>query len=757
MPSQNHQVAKDLIELSTNLWWSWSPRARDIFSALDPKTWDATRENPVAVLQAVSQTIVPQDEGQLLDASAYMDAAKVGAALDAGGLTERAAEVVAEFEAYRAQPRKDCPSVAYFSLEFGLCAALPIYSGGLGVLAGDHTKAASDLGLDFTAVGLFYHQGYFQQTITEAGAQKTDFPTLNPAAAPMCVLRDEAGVPVTVDVPLGDDVVTAAVRHVKVGRVDLFLLDTHVEGASDDARELTARLYSGGNPVRIDQEILVGIGGVRLLRKIGRAPRRWHLNEGHCAFLALELVREHVVAGKTLGRAIELVRPISVFTTHTPVPAGHDRFGRTLVEGRLTWMADALGIETEDLMQMGRVGEGGITLSIAEPGEVDLLRAPPSDTLVEMPAITPADLAFDDDEDEDPDAPSTQVESEPLCMTVLALRLCEKANGVSMVHGEVSRQMWSPMWPDQAASDVPIGHVTNGIHIPTWMHGTAREHLEPHLPSDWLQRRDDPELWLDLAHGLDDTQIWAMRCALRANLLAFVQERAERRAARLGADTPLPRFTPDALTIGFARRFATYKRATMIFRDMERIVGLMTDADRPIQLVFAGKAHPMDSGGQALIAQLVSLAGDARLEGRVCILEDYDMVMGRALVSGVDVWLNNPRKPREASGTSGQKVAMHGGLNLSVLDGWWPEGYDGVNGFAIGDATSPVNPEAQDDRDARALYTALETQVIPLYFDRDENGVPRRWVRRIRHAMASLVGRFSTRRMVTDYADNFYR
>ena len=375
-----------------------------------------------------------------------------------------------------------------------------------------------------------------------------------------------------------------------------------------------------------------------------------------------------------------------------------------------------------------------------------------------MPAITPADLGIDEDEvHDDPDAPSTHVESEPLCMTVLALRLCEKANGVSMVHGEVSRQMWAGMWPDLAPSDVPIGHVTNGIHIPTWMHGTAREHLEPHLPADWLTRRADPELWLDLAHSLDDAQIWAMRNALRGNLLAFIQERAQRRADRLGAGAPVPKFTPDALTIGFARRFATYKRATLLFRDMERVIELITHTERPVQLVFAGKAHPMDTGGQALIAQLVELASDKRLEGRVCILEDYDMVMGRALVSGVDVWLNNPRKPREASGTSGQKVAMHGGLNLSVLDGWWPEGFDGVNGFAIGDATAPVDPVAQDDRDARALYDALEKQVIPLYFDRGEDGIPHRWVRRVRHAMASLVGRFSTMRMVSDYADNFYR
>ena len=760
MLSQELQAANGLIELSLNLWWSWSPRARDVYASLDPETWAATRENPVAVLQAVSGVSVPDDDGQLLDASAYMAAPAVAAALAHKGLVERTLAVVAEFSAYLEQPRKTCPSVGYFSLEFGLCAALPIYSGGLGVLAGDHTKAASDLGLDFTAVGLFYHEGYFRQSIAADGTQETEFPVLNPAAAPLCVLRDDNGDPITVEVPLGSAVVTAAVRHAKVGRVDLFLLDTHVAGATADARELTSRLYSGGDPVRIDQEILIGVGGVRLLRKLGRAPERWHLNEGHCAFLALELVREHVAAGRTLARAIELVRPICVFTTHTPVPAGHDRFGGTLVSGRLEWMADALGVDIDGLVDMGRVGKGGMTLSIAEPGEVDLLRAPPGDTLVEMPAITAADLGVDidaEDDDDDPDAPSTAVESEPLCMTVLALRLCEKANGVSMIHGEVSRQMWSELWPDRAASDVPIGHVTNGIHLPTWMHGTAREHLEPNLPADWLLRQDDPELWLDLAHSLDDEQIWAMRTALRANLLAFVAERSAARAARLGVETPAPNFTADALTIGFARRFATYKRATLLFRDLERIAALLTDEARPVQLVFAGKAHPMDPGGQALIAQLVELAADESLGGRVCILEDYDMVMGRALVSGVDVWLNNPRKPREASGTSGQKVAMHGGLNLSVLDGWWPEGFDGVNGFAIGDATAPVSPEAQDDRDATALYGALENEVIPLFFDRDASGIPRRWVRRVRHAMASLVGRFSTQRMVRDYADNFYR
>lgn len=755
MTTQQQRAAAGLMELSTNLWWSWTPEARSVFGALDPAVWAATRENPAAVLQAVSGSEVPDDDGQMLEPTAFMDADKIASALEERGLVERAEAVLADFAAYADSPRKACPDVAYFSLEFGLCAALPIYSGGLGVLAGDHTKAASDLGLPFTGVGLFYHEGYFRQTISEAGIQAAEFPVLNPATAPLSVLRDDKGAPVTIDVPLGDEVVTAAVRHVRVGRVSLYLLDTHVPGASADARELTSRLYSGGDPVRIDQEILIGVGGVRLLRKLGMAPQRWHMNEGHCAFLAVELVRERVAAGSTLADAIADVRKACVFTTHTPVPAGHDRFGATMVAGKLTWMAEAIGIELDDLMELGRVGEGGITLSIAEPGEIDLLRAPPSDTLVEIPAITPDDLEVD--EEDDPDAPSTHVESEPLCMTVLALRLAEKANGVSMVHGEVSRQMWSNLWPDLAPSDVPIGHVTNGIHIPTWMHGTAREHMEAHLPDDWLQRRESPELWLDLAHSMSDEEIWAMRNALRANLLAFVKDRAEARAARLGVDVPLPDFHPDALTIGFARRFATYKRATLIFRDIDRIAGLLGDTDKPVQIVFAGKAHPMDTGGQALIEALVGMMGDKRLGGRVCILEDYDMVMGRALVSGVDVWLNNPRKPREASGTSGQKVAMHGGLNLSVLDGWWPEGFDGVNGFAIGDATAPVAPAEQDARDAEALYGALENQVIPLFFDRGDDGVPRRWVRRIRHAMASLVGRFSTRRMVSDYVDNFYR
>jgi alpha-glucan phosphorylase-like protein len=343
-------------------------------------------------------------------------------------------------------------------------------------------------------------------------------------------------------------------------------------------------------------------------------------------------------------------------------------------------------------------------------------------------------------------------------MTVLALRLCGRVNGVSMVHGEVSRQMWAGMWPELAASDVPIGHVTNGIHIPTWLHGTAREHLENHLPENWLHRRADPELWLDAVERMDDEALWAMRTELKANLLDFVEVRAARRGARLGKDAgPLPKFTADALTIGFARRFATYKRAPLLFQDAERIAKILTDADRPVQVVFAGKAHPRDPGGQALIAQLVEIASDPSVAGRVVVLEDYDMIMGRALVSGVDLWLNNPRKPREASGTSGQKVAMHAGLNLSVLDGWWPEGFDGVNGFAIGDATAPVAPVLQDERDALALYRALEEDVIPLYFDRDSAGIPHRWLRRVRHAMGSLIARFSAQRMVVDYSELFYR
>jgi glucan phosphorylase len=761
--SEAVEAARGVVEVALNLWWSWEPTAQALFRALEPGVHEGSLHNPVAVLRAVSG--VGQGEWPphaLLDPADRLSVEAIAGALEAKGLVGQAQEVVARFRAYMDGGASAWAKgaggvtarVAYFSMEFALHASLPIYSGGLGVLAGDHLKAASDLGLSFSAVGLFYHEGYFFQRLEADGAQVAQYPEQDPANLALRLERDAHGQPVMVEVSVGVEAVRACVRRVDVGRIKLYLLDTCVPGNSERAVALTRRLYSGDDAMRIDQEILVGVGGVRALRALGVAPQVWHLNEGHCAFLTLELLRERVAGGESFEAARAQVARRCVFTTHTPVPAGHDRFWRGLVAEHLGWMADALGIGVEALMDLGRANPtaGALRLDLPEPGQEGSHEAHKGAAEAVQVMVEAARRATEGQ------APPSD---EPLCMTVLALRLSKRANGVSMLHGEVSRQMWSGMWPDRAASDVPIGHVTNGIHLPTWMSPIARAHLAPHLPSGWEARHDEPELWLDAVERMSDAQLWGMRQALKGELMRFVQARHEGRSARLeasGQPRPAPmQWRADALTLGFARRFATYKRATLIFDDLARARRLLGDPERPLQIVFAGKAHPRDVGGQEVIRELVQMSQAEGFAGKVIVLEDYDMIVGQGLVSGVDVWLNNPRRPREASGTSGQKVAVHAGLNLSLQDGWWPEGYDGVNGFAIGDATPPVEPHEQDARDSAALYDALEGQVLPLYYgDRGEDGVPRRWVRRIRAAMGSLVWRFTTQRMVKDYATQFY-
>ncbi len=781
------QIAQGFVDVARNLWWSWTPRAQRLFERLDPAAWGESHQSALATIKAL------HPDGTF-DTPEDADLAVIAAALSSKGLMEEAAAVVADFKAYIAA--EDCwfkrsgsvglggaaGPVAYFSAEFGLHASLPIYSGGLGVLAGDHVKAASDLGLPFVALGLIYRQGYFQQRIDEEGSQQATYPPLDMSTFPGRLVRDKAGSLVVVTMPVGRHALKARIWRVDVGRVPLYLLDTDLPENDARARTITDHLYGGGTDLRIVQEILLGIGGVRAIRALGLDPAVWHLNEGHCAFLSLELLRERVAAGESLEAARAAVIARSIFTTHTPVPAGHDRFDADLVERRLGWMGEALGLSLDGLMALGRVGEVAAQVSLDLPEPVQASEIPGEeadgeevdgeevdgdlaggDLAVEGNGAAPslearasrglkaAPVVVEDEDEGESD--------EPLCMTVVALRLTRSANGVSMVHGEVSRQMWAAMWGDRAASDVPIGHVTNGIHLQTWCSPIARDHLDPHLPADWMERQDDPELWLDLVDGLTDAQIWAMRRDLKRQLVDFIGDRWGRRASRLlsGGETQgAPAFDPEVLTIGFARRFATYKRADLLFRDLDRAAALLNDAERPVQIVFAGKAHPKDTGGQALIRRLVEISELPDFLGRVVVLEDYDMIMGRQLVSGVDLWLNNPRKPREASGTSGQKVAIHGGLNLSVLDGWWPEGFDGSNGFAIGDATAPVDPDRQDDRDADALYSALQEQVLPLYYDRDADGRPRRWIRRVRLAMKTLVGRFTTYRMVKDYTRYFY-
>ena len=587
-------------------------------------------------------------------------------------------------------------TIAYFSAEFGIHESLPLYSGGLGTLAGDHLKSASELGLPIVGVGLFYAKGYFHQRVDSTGWQREEYGKTDINALPLVHAAAADGSALTVDVQCGSDTLRASVWLAHVGRTRLLLLDSDLPSNAPPLRELTSALYGGDELTRIRQEILLGIGGLRALRALGIRPTVLHLNEGHSAFAILERVRERVEEdGLTFDEAWRATGIQTVFTTHTPVDAGHDRFSPELIDQQLGWLRPALNIDLARLMAVGRV----------DPNNA----------------------------------------REPFTMTVLGLKGARQRNAVSHLHGHVTRRMWNSLWPGRQEEDVPIGHVTNGVHVMTWLAPSMARLYERGLGPQWVNHQSDPATWRAVA-DFDDEELWEAHAALRRNLVAFARRRT-------GAAEALD---PDALTIGFARRFATYKRATLILSDLERLARLCRDASRPVQLVFAGKAHPRDDGGKAMLRQIVELTHDTRFKGRIVFLEDYDINVARHLVQGVDVWLNTPLRPLEASGTSGQKAALNGVLNLSILDGWWAEAYDGLNGFAIGSELTHADPAVQSRRDAAALYDVLEREVIPVFFDRDEAGFPRRWIQRMKRSIMTLAWRFSADRMVLDYATTRY-
>ena len=666
--------------LAKNLWWSWNPEVLDLFQRLNPERFRAAGNNPVASLA--------DPDAAVLEDSRFM---------------EDVDEAYQAFQGYmdRAPRYEDAPRVSYFCMEFGLHESLPLYSGGLGILAGDHAKAASDLGLPFTAIGLFLREGYFRQHFDKSGWQQADFPQLDPEVHPLTLVRNEEGEVLTVTVHLEDQPLVLQAWRVELGRTTLYLLDSDLEVNPPELRSVTRRLYQGGPERRLQQEIVLGIGGMRLLRALGVETDVYHMNEGHCAFLTLELLREHVEAGAAPEAAAEWVRDQCVFTTHTPVIAGHDRFRPDLVTTQMRYFLEQSHLSDAEFMGYGRVN----------PGNAD----------------------------------------EPFCMTVLGLKMARKANGVSRLNGQVVREQWQMMYPEASSAEVPIGHVTNGIHLPTWTTPHARAMINARF-GDWLSNRDDPAFW-EQVDRLTDEQLWQYRSTLRGILLDFVRKHVERQS--------LPQkfnLDPDALTIGFARRFATYKRAPLLFQDTERAIRLFSQADRPLQVIYAGKAHPEDEGGKQFIQRIYEMSQHPAIDGRVVFLENYDMEIGRQLVSGCDVWLNNPRRPMEASGTSGQKITVHGGLNFSVLDGWWPEGYNGENGWTIGEAfTAPAEGHNEDAEDALALYDTLENEILPAFYDRDEQGVPHAWVARMREAIRTLPARFSAARMVSDYVEQMYR
>lgn len=688
-----------LSELAYNLWWSWHPEARELFATIDQTLWSLTSHNPVKILQEVQSERL---QALARDPSFLRRYDAVLMAFDAD-MKVRNTWVARTF------PRLAETTIAYFSAEFGIHNTLPIYGGGLGILAGDHCKEASDIGLPLVGIGFMYPQGYFHQRLSVDGRQEAVYEYLDRAQAPLTPALTPEGKRCLVMVPLDDRKIYAQVWHVRVGRSSLYLMDTDVEENAPWDRELSARLYGGDLEMRILQEIILGIGGVRVLRLLGLQPSLWHLNEGHAAFVTIERLREYLAEGMSFDEAMAAVQRSTIFTTHTPVPAGHDAFSFLLIDRYLHKYWAELGIDRERFLALG---------AYREPwGEV-------------------------------------------FHMTVLALHMAGWRNGVSQVHGEVSRRMWQHLWPNTAVEETPISSVTNGIHTPTWVAPELHSLYGKYLGPDWVKNHDNPALW-QRVYDIPDEELWSVHVLLKNKLMSFIRERARdlwrrehRDPVQVLASGAL--LDPEALTIGFARRFATYKRATLLLHDLARLQSIMQDHWKPMQIIFAGKAHPADEPGKHLIHQVYALAKEYNLGGQIAFVEDYDMHVAKFLVQGVDVWLNNPIPPLEASGTSGQKAALNGVPNLSVADGWWCEGYNGGNGWMIAPSEPNVDTRERDARDARTLYEILESEVVPLYYQRDADGVPRGWTRVVKEAICSIAPTFSARRMVKEYVERFY-
>lgn len=696
-----------LEELSLNLRWSWNPSTTDLFAAMDPHLWQECRHDPVRMLGEISPSRLAElsvDEGFVTwlgqcvqDLHAYLDTPRW-------------------FQRWSADNAVDLPAVAYFSPEYGVASVLPQYSGGLGILAGDHLKAASDLGVPIIGIGLFYRSGYFRQGLTGDGWQTEHYPLCDPDAAPISLLREPTGAPARVSVGLpGGRTLAARIWLAHVGRVPLLLLDSGVEENGPAEREVTDRLYGGGGEYRLQQEMLLGIGGVRALRAFCRitgapAPSVFHTNEGHAGFLGLERIRElmHDNPGLDFGSALEAARAGTVFTTHTPVPAGIDRFPRDMIEQYLGGDNAVPGVPVDRIIALGAEDYPGGDPSVFN-------------------------------------------------MAVMGLRLAGRANGVSRLHGEVSRRMFAGLWPGFDVSDIPITSITNGVHAPTWV---AREVMELARDAVGEELVEQARGWEAIA-TVDDERIWQTKRRLREQLVQMARSRLrESWRSRGAASAELgwidDVLDPDVLTIGFARRVPSYKRLTLMLRDQDRLRELLLDESRPVQLVIAGKAHPADDGGKRLIQELVRFTDERDIRHRIVFLPDYDMEMAATLYPGCDVWLNNPIRPLEASGTSGMKAALNGALNLSIMDGWWDEWFDGENGWAIPSADGVEDPERRDDLEAAALYDLIAHSVVPTFYERDDRGIPPRWLAMVRHTLQSLGPKVLATRMVREYVTRLY-
>jgi starch phosphorylase len=691
-----------LTELAYNLWWSWNADAQALYADVDPALWKKVNHNPVKFLRQVSQARLDRAAADEHYCSRY-DA--VLRAFDEYTHPEPGSTWYA-----RHCPDRTNEGVAYFSAEFGLHESLPIYSGGLGILAGDHCKTASDLGLPLVGVGFLYPQGYFQQRIDADGRQQAIYEKLDFAEVPALPATNGNGEQVLIHVDLPGRRVYAKVWRINVGRVPLFLMDTDVEQNAPGDRELSARLYGGDVNIRISQEVVLGIGGVRALRALGVNATVWHMNEGHAAFLQLERIRELVQdQGLPFDAALWAARSNALFTTHTPVPAGNDAFGFDLMDRFFGDYWGRMGLDRERFLALGRY-----------------------------------DYAW----------------GPQFSMTVLALRTAGRANGVSELHGEVARKMWQSLWPDLPGAEVPIGYVTNGVHTDTWAHPTLVALLNHYLTPNWRDNIDQRATWAGVADILDD-ELWAQHQTAKREMLDLVRERLAAQLLRVGAspaevNAAATGLDPRALTIGFARRFATYKRATLLFRNPERLKKILNDPDRPVQFIFAGKAHPADEPGKAFIQSVYQYSRQPGFQGKIVFVEDYDTNIARKLVSGVDVWLNNPRRPLEASGTSGEKAGLNGVPNFSVLDGWWRESFDGTNGWAIGAEREYPSEAAQDEADALSMYAILENQIAPGYYRRNEAGIPEDWLKTMRASIMTVAPDYSFDRMMKEYLALFY-
>ncbi len=685
-----------LRELAYNLWWAWHPEAQDLYRQIDPDLWELEYHNPVSFLREVRERRL----NEIADSEAYL---------------KQYDEVMANFDAYmnttdtwftRNYPQLQGHSIAYFSAEFGIHESLPIYSGGLGILSGDHTKEASDMGLPLIAIGFIYPQGYFRQQLDHSGWQFAEYNKLDFANVPATPARTADGHEVVIDVELPGRTIYAKVYRLQIGRIPLFLMDTDIHPNSPQDRELSARLYGGDREMRVAQEIVLGIGGVRMLRALGLSPTVWHMNEGHSAFLVLELSREMVRQGVPFDQAVERIKTSSVFTTHTPVPAGNDAFPFGMIEKFFWQYWPDLNLSHDQFMELGR---------------------------------------------------QDQQWGPTFAMTVLGLKFTNRRNGVSALHGHVARGMWQWLYPGKGRDDVPITSITNGVHTASWLPPEMRELFDKYVGSDWEDRIDDREMWKKI-YDVPDEEFWRVKCELKRQMLEFVRGRVTQRIKRLDPNAGHWNALEErALTIGFARRFATYKRASLIFRDIDRLKYLLNRHDMPIQILFAGKAHPADNPGKHLIQETHQLSLQPGLAGRIVFVEEYDIAVARELVKGVDIWLNTPRRPYEASGTSGQKAGLNGVPNFSILDGWWPEAFNGKNGWKIGEEREYANPDEQDWNDVQSFYHILEHEITPLFFhQRDQNGVPGNWIQVCKESIATVAPDFSFRRMLADYMKELY-